>query len=218
MKVFIKTQNKQLSSCHMGTCDHRIMGFGKDFRKGCWGAVFWVSHKPLACVFMKFHHSLCSSHHKLWNLATDASLTADPGVASWIPAQSHTFVEIVHEIISTVILLPSAESFKKGCWDYSWELIDPYQRLSSIFLGCVFWFVNFTKDSRWVSTVFAVCLWNSFYKNVYIHCINNKMHTPQILKSNSCNKQASKWLCHLLLQALYNTTFVMRGFVRLLRK
>ena len=26
-----------------------------------------------------------------------------------------TFVEIDHEIISTVILLPSAESFKKGC-------------------------------------------------------------------------------------------------------
>ena len=48
-------------------------------------------------------------------LATDASLTADPGVASLIPAQSHTFVEIDHEIISTVILLPSTESFKKGC-------------------------------------------------------------------------------------------------------
>ena len=27
----------------------------------------------------------------------------------------HTFVEIDHEIISTVILLPSADSFKKGC-------------------------------------------------------------------------------------------------------
>ena len=48
-------------------------------------------------------------------LATDASLTADPGVASSIPARSHTFMEINHEIISTVILLPSAESFKKGC-------------------------------------------------------------------------------------------------------
>ena len=45
-------------------------------------------------------------------LATDASLTADPGVASLIPARSHTFVEIDHEIISMVILLPSAESFK----------------------------------------------------------------------------------------------------------
>ena len=48
-------------------------------------------------------------------LATDASLTADPGVASSIPARSHTFVENDHEIISTVILLSSAESFKKGC-------------------------------------------------------------------------------------------------------
>ena len=48
-------------------------------------------------------------------LATDASLTADPGVASSIPAWSHIFVKIDHEIISTVILLPSAESFKKGC-------------------------------------------------------------------------------------------------------
>ena len=37
------------------------------------------------------------------------------GVASLIPARSHTFVEIDHEIISTVILLPSTESFKKGC-------------------------------------------------------------------------------------------------------
>ena len=48
-------------------------------------------------------------------LATDASLTADPGVASSIPAQSHTFVEIDYEIISTVILLPSTESFRKDC-------------------------------------------------------------------------------------------------------
>ena len=38
-------------------------------------------------------------------LATDACLTADPGVASSIPVRPHTFVEIVHEMISTVILL-----------------------------------------------------------------------------------------------------------------
>ena len=48
-------------------------------------------------------------------LATDACLTADTGVATSIPARSHTFVEIDHEIISTVILLSSADSFKKGC-------------------------------------------------------------------------------------------------------
>ena len=39
-------------------------------------------------------------------LAADASLPADPGVASSILAPSNTFVEIDHEIISTVILLP----------------------------------------------------------------------------------------------------------------
>ena len=49
-------------------------------------------------------------------LATDACLTADPGVASSIPVRSHTFVKIDHEMISTVILLPSADSFKKGCF------------------------------------------------------------------------------------------------------
>ena len=36
-------------------------------------------------------------------LAADMCLTADPGVASLIPARSHTFVEIDHEIISTAI-------------------------------------------------------------------------------------------------------------------
>ena len=36
-------------------------------------------------------------------------------VVSSIPVQSHIFEEIDYEIISTVILLPSPESFKKGC-------------------------------------------------------------------------------------------------------
>ena len=48
-------------------------------------------------------------------LTTDACLTADPGVASSITTLSHTFAEIDREIISTVILFPSADSFKKGC-------------------------------------------------------------------------------------------------------
>ena len=48
-------------------------------------------------------------------LATDVCLTAVPGVASSIPVRSHTFMEIDNEMISTIILLPSADSFKKGC-------------------------------------------------------------------------------------------------------
>ena len=37
-------------------------------------------------------------------------LTADPGVASSIPALPHTFLEIDHEIIPSAILLPYADS------------------------------------------------------------------------------------------------------------
>ena len=82
------------------------------------------------CVPKNYHSNSQPKHNMLWVLkrtismrprpgrvaqsvtclATDESLTADPGVAL-----SHTFVEIDHEIISTVILLPSAESFKKSC-------------------------------------------------------------------------------------------------------
>ena len=48
-------------------------------------------------------------------LTTEVHLTADAGIASSFQARSHTFVEIDHEIISMVILLPSADLFKKGC-------------------------------------------------------------------------------------------------------
>ena len=66
------------------------------------GLTFWLSFVVYNYVFVT-----C--------LDTDACLIADPGVASSIPARYHTFVEIDHEIISTVILLPSADLFKKGC-------------------------------------------------------------------------------------------------------
>ena len=65
-----------------------------------------------------YKNKLCGLGHvgqSVTCLATDACLTADPGVASSIPLRSHTFVEIDHEMISMVILLPSADSFKKGC-------------------------------------------------------------------------------------------------------
>ena len=37
-------------------------------------------------------------------------LTAGSGVTSSIPTQSHTFLEIVHELISMAILLPFIDS------------------------------------------------------------------------------------------------------------
>ena len=82
-----------------------------------------VQHHVCVLCYMShiYHQNALSSHipgrvaQSVTCLATDACLTADPGVASSIPARSHTFVEIDHEIISTVILLPSADAFKKGC-------------------------------------------------------------------------------------------------------
>ena len=80
--------------------------------------------KTYVCLFLsgRFHRFYCTTKREMVHvaqsvtcLATDASLTAGQGVASSIPAQSHTFMEIDHEIISTVILLPSADSFRKGC-------------------------------------------------------------------------------------------------------
>ena len=47
-------------------------------------------------------------------VSNNVCLTADPGVARLILAGSHTFVEIDHKIFSMVILLHSANLFKKG--------------------------------------------------------------------------------------------------------
>ena len=96
--------------------------------------IFWYSSHYVESHSLNMYAKLPSGRrHNVWSepfiyfkllgrlaqsvmcLATDASLTADPGVASLIPVWSHTFVEIDNEIISTVVLLPSAESFKKGC-------------------------------------------------------------------------------------------------------
>ena len=43
-------------------------------------------------------------------LAAEMCLATDQGVASYIPEEFHTFVKIDHEIISMIILLPSADS------------------------------------------------------------------------------------------------------------
>ena len=65
-------------------------------------------------------------------LATGASLTADPGVASSILARPHTFVELDHEIISKVILLPSPESFKKVVVSYKRKYVH------EVLVNCLF--------------------------------------------------------------------------------
>ena len=74
---------------------------------------------------------------------TDAKLTADPGVASLIPARSHTFVDIDHEIISTVILLPSAESFMKGCCQFQAKVC------ARLLVNCLFKLAQEKSVVRW---------------------------------------------------------------------
>ena len=59
-------------------------------------------------------------------LVTDAKLTADPGIANSIPVRSHTSVEIDREIISTVILLPYAESLMKVVVSYKGKYVHDY--------------------------------------------------------------------------------------------
>ena len=76
-------------------------------------------------------------------LATAASLTADPVVESLIPARSHTFVEIDHEIIFMVILLPSAESFKKGCCQLQTKVC----ALHEVLVNCLF---KFAQEKGWL--------------------------------------------------------------------
>ena len=81
------------------------------------GTLFKLSIMALLSFFVSIRRlSKCGRvAQSVTCLSTDTCLTADPGVASSIPVRSHTFVEIDHEIISTVILLPSADLFKKGC-------------------------------------------------------------------------------------------------------
>ena len=79
---------------------------------------------PLGIIAMLINDLSGRIAQSVMCLARDASLTADPGVVSSIQAWSHTFVEIDHEIISTAILLPSAESFKKGCCQLQAKVCD----------------------------------------------------------------------------------------------
>ena len=54
---------------------------------------------------------LCADRNSQGHIAQlVAGLTEDQGVASFILARSLSFVEIDHEIISTAILLPTADS------------------------------------------------------------------------------------------------------------
>ena len=73
-------------------------------------------------------------------MAADTCLTADPGVASSMPARSNTFVKIYHALISMVILLPSADSRR---------VVVSYKRkyVHEVLINCL---VKFAKEKRMV--------------------------------------------------------------------
>ena len=51
-------------------------------------------------------------------MVSEIEENVDQGAASSILVRFYTFLKIDHEIISTVIPLPSTDSFKKGCVSY----------------------------------------------------------------------------------------------------
>ena len=84
------------------------------------------------CVLLKDHNAVTPvrlepaaprSRVKHSTTPADACLTADPGVAISIPVRFHTFAEIDHEIISTVILLPSADYSRRVVVSYKWKYV-----------------------------------------------------------------------------------------------
>ena len=75
-------------------------------------------------------------------LTTDACLTAEPEVASSIPARSHTFVEIDREIISTVILLPSSDS-RRVAVSYKRKYVH------KVLVNCLFKLAQEKSGVRW---------------------------------------------------------------------
>ena len=79
----------------------------------CLICYFWKSSKILNCCLLQikggallwvnnYYLYISNSALEQWK---QLNYQTDPGVASSIPARSHTFVEIDHEIISMVILL-----------------------------------------------------------------------------------------------------------------
>ena len=75
-------------------------------------------------------------------LATDASLTADPGVASLIPARFHNFVEIDHEIISTVISSLPLNHLRRVVVSYKGKYVH------EVLVNCLFKLAQ-EKVARW---------------------------------------------------------------------
>ena len=82
--------------------------------------VFFQSQLISIHPFLHSHDESVLSQGRLAQSIT--CLIADPGNASSLPAQSHTFVEIDLEIISTATLLPAAHS-RRVVVSYKWKYV-----------------------------------------------------------------------------------------------
>ena len=65
-----------------------------------------------------------------------------PGAVGSIPAQSHTFVEIDHQIISMAILLPSPDS-RRVFVSYKWKYVH------EVLVNCLVKFAQGKSVVRW---------------------------------------------------------------------
>ena len=76
-------------------------------------------------------------------------LTTDPRVPSSIRVCFHSYVEIDHEIVSMVILLPSADFFKKGFVSYKGKYVHKNKNVLGNFICflvvCFFFQNNFLE-------------------------------------------------------------------------
>ena len=98
----------------------------------------YINHHDLRYKF-KFKGLFSNIFLLAWSVE---SPTADPGFASLIPARSHTFIEIDHEIISTVILLlPVIQegllsvTSESMCTKYWLNALSSLQRKKKVWLG-----------------------------------------------------------------------------------
>ena len=110
------------------------------------------------------------------------------GVATLIPARSHTFVEIDHEIISTVILLPSAESFMKGCCQLQAKVC------ARLLVNCLFKLAqekSVVRETDRPAMTIAVDLGRKATKqtNKQIYCVQLAVSFPLNYLENNCSEK-----------------------------
>ena len=96
-----------MCSCAFATFLYGVIG-------QVWYLIVWIPDLCLLpCFYIKWYHHNYFLPDRAAQFAS--CLTADPGVTSLISAQSHTLVEIDHEIFYMAFLLPLADS-RFTCW------------------------------------------------------------------------------------------------------